>query len=273
MGSIKKGVLLLALGHENYFKMAVNLAASIKYNDPGVQVALINEGVYPIDTKLFDHSIVLQGEKIPHSVKTKLYELSPFDSTLYLDVDMIMLNEAKLSPIFEELGGIGFTVMNVQSEACIWATPEEVREYSGNSTDPMYIYYSELIYFEKSKEAKAIFTEAQKQLNSKIANKKFAGGMADELAFILAAMKLGVKPHQDNWTPVFWYFRSKKEAHLQPYQLTNKYLAYSIGGNETPQYVKASYNNLVTFYSQRMGINRPFKAIDKRNYLPSRAKI
>lgn len=273
MGSLKKGVLLLALGHDNYFQMAVNLAASIKHNSPDVRVAIINDGKKQIDSGLFDHSIIVEPTGALHAYKTKLYDLTPFDKTLFLDVDMIAIPQADFTGFIKELDGVPFTMMNVKKEACIWADPEEVRAVAKNYTDPMYMLYSELFYFEKGKVAKGIFAEAAKQMNCTVSNRKFAGAVADELAFTLALMKLGVMPHIDDWLPVFWYFRSRKEQTKQPYQLKGKYIAYSIGGNSNPAYVKASYNNLALFYGQKMNVAKPYKVIDKRLYLPSRTKI
>lgn len=273
MGSIKKGILLLAIGHDNYFKMAVNLAASIKHNSPDVSITLISDGTRMLDSALFDDNIIIDPQGPLHAYKTKLYELTPYDKTLYLDVDMIAVLGTNFGAFIDSLEGVPFTIMNVKKEQCIWADPLEVRKASGNEEDPMYIVYSELIYFEKSKEAKAVFSEAKKQANSKISTRPFAGAVADELAFIIAMMKLKIQPHKANWLPVFWYYRSRKDQTMQPYKMKDNYIAYSIGGNVTPSYVKANYNNLAIFYGQKMGIARPYKVLDKRTFLPGRAKI
>lgn len=277
MGSIAesdKGVLLLAMGHENYFKMAVNLAASLKYNDPDIQIALVHDGTGYIPANLFQASIMVPTGN-PIAYKTKLYELSPFQQTLYLDVDMIWLPGRNPEDLFASLQGIDFTIMNTGSgEYCIWAEAEDIRGAAGNSTDPIYMFYSELIYFEKTVRAEEYFLQVQDVYNNAtITNRKFAGGMADELAYIIAALKTGTKPHQDKWCPVYWFYRNKKDAHLQPYQLQNNYYAYSIGGNQLPGYAKSHYNNLARLYAKHAGIALPYLAQDKRYFLSNRTKI
>ena len=41
-----KGIVIVALGHDNYRRMALNLALSIRVSNPDTQIALVcNEGV------------------------------------------------------------------------------------------------------------------------------------------------------------------------------------------------------------------------------------
>lgn len=273
MGSI--GVLLIALGHENYYRMAVNLAASLRYNAPDIDIHLITDRI-DIDERLFtSFNTLIELGLNPFACKTNLYDLSPFDKTLFLDVDMIWLPDRNPMNLFKELEGKAFTIMNaMKGEACIWADPEDVRKESGNTTDPIRIFYSELIYFERTEQTEAFFDEVKNVYQTTtITNRKFAGGMADELAYIIASLKLGVHPHMDDWQPVYWFFRNKKHAHLQPYQLKNNYYAYSIGGNNLPVYVKAHYNNLAAFYGKAAGVAKPYLAQDKRYFLSNRTKI
>jgi len=275
MGTVNdKGVLLIALGHENYMKMAVNLAASLKYNCPDIQIALVHDGAGQIPDNLFQCNIMVPPGN-PIQYKTKLYELSPFQQTLYLDVDMIWLPGRNPEELFTTLAGIDFTIMNTGSgEYCIWAEADDIRQVAGNVDDPIYMFYSELIYFEKTGKAEAYFSMVQEiYTTATLTNRKFAGGMADELAYIIAALQTGTKPHQDKWCPVYWFYRNKKDAHLQPYQLQNNYYAYSIGGNQLPGYAKSHYNNLARLYAKHAGIAKPYLAQDKRYFLSNRTKI
>lgn len=269
---MSQGVFLIAIGHINYLLMAETLAASIRVNDPGVKVSIITDNVirYP---ELFDKIIYVNADMPAHYYKLHIPSHTPYHKTLYLDVDMILIPGGKVSGLFDQLAGISFTVMNKKSDVCIWADAKEVRRLSGNETSPLHIYYSELMYIERGKESKALFKEAQKQVNAKIEHRSFNGAMADELALILAALKLGVQPHADNFEPVFWFFRNKKDARLQPYELKNKYIAYSIGGNELPSYARANYDNLAKHYFNKLGLAKPYQAKDKRLFLATRSKI
>lgn len=277
MGSI--GILLLATGHENYYGMAVNLAASIKRHNPSVHITIaVDQNIidktlrsFIIDAFIQVPSLSLSGE-----LKTRIYDLSPYDRTLYLDVDMLMLPERDITNLFKELEGVPFTVMNQckNDDYSVWADASAIRKATDNLQDSLPCYYSELIYFEKGEETKKYFIEVKNQYaTSIIRGKEFAGGMADELAYILASMKLRFFPHKLNWTPIFWHFRDKEDTALQTWQLSAKYYGMSLGGNSTPAYIKAQYDNLVSYYAQVMQITKPYRAVDKRMYLSNRENI
>lgn len=277
------GILMIAIGHENYIKMAVNLAASIKASSD-VHIHLVHDG------KLWDCS--QQGQQLfysnglplpklwhtgeredPVKAKTRLYEVSPFDKTLYLDVDMIWLNRS-VDELLAELDGVDFAIMNQgQEEKSYWADPTEIRSIVGYE-HPMYVFYSELLYFEKGDRMKDFFKKVKDNYDKpKVKSKTFGSShMPDELAYIMASLQTGVLPHADNWLPVYWYLRDKKYRHLQPYQLADMFYGYSIGGNVTPQYAKAHYNNLATHYANSQGLKKPYQVRDKRSYIAERQK-
>lgn len=283
MGSV--GILLIALGHENYVRMAVNLAASIKVQSPDVLIHLVHDGglqnLLIHEQCLFNSQAIAEpglwhtGDQPDYiKAKTRLYELSPFDRTLYLDVDMIWLLNKAVTDLLGELSGIPFAIMNEgPKEACFWADPTELRQVC-KSEQPMYIFYSELVYFERSAPVKTFFARVKSNFDKpKVKTRKFAGSaMPDELAFIMASLQTGMLPHQDNWLPVYWYFRDKKHRHLQPYELSKTYYGYSIGGNVTPEYAKAHYNNLSSHYASVMGVKQPYQVRDKRSYITERVK-
>jgi len=279
------GVLLIAMGHMNYLKMAVNLAASLRASDKGVNIHLVHDGgLYGLpenEQRLFsseavpaDSSWHTKGQPDYIKPKTRMYDLSPFERTLFLDVDMVWMCDRPVSKLFQELEGLDFTIMNEgPKDYCYWADPLELRQMVGGE-NPMYIFYSELVYFEKTARAKDYFKRVQKAFDKpKPGTKTFSGSaMPDELAFIIASLQTGIVPHKDNWLPIYWHFRDRKHRHLQPYQLSKLFYGYSIGGNVTPEYAKAHYNNLTAHYAKVMGINQPYQVRDKRSYIPERSK-
>lgn len=273
MGGI--GIIMIAVGHPAYYRMAITLAASVKHHEK-TPICLVHDGQFDIFTDiekgLFDNNMTIPGVH-PMELKLQLYDISPFEQTVFMDVDMVMIPGKRVSDLVKSVQGCGFTIMNYyKKDASIWATVEDVRAASGNNIDPMYIPYSELMYFEKGEAAERLFTEALIQYKTPVPFIKFAGSVPDELPIITASLKTGVKPHQYNWLPVFWHFRSKRDAALQPHQLAKRYIAYSIGGNTLPHYVKAHYNNLSSFYCKKLGI-LPYQAKDKKYFLPNRSKI
>ncbi len=277
------GILMIAMGHENYIKMAVNLAASIRASSK-IAIHLAHDGKYnklsSIEQALFSSNNI-PADEVWHvkekedfvKAKTRLYELSPFNNTLFLDVDMVWLFRP-VDELFKELEGTQFAIMNIgPEEKCYWADPIEIRQFT-NSEHPMHVFYSELLYFKKNAITKAFFKQVKQNYDKpKVKSKQFAGNhMPDELAYIIASLQTGLLPHIDNWLPIYWYLRDKKHRHLQPYQLTNTFYGYSIGGNVTPQYAKAHYNNLSTHFANAMGMKKPYQVRDKRSYIPERQK-
>lgn len=279
------GILLIAMGHENYLRMAVNLAASIKCSDQSTPIHLVHDGganaLPQNERSLFDSAAVPQdsvwhtkGKPDYIKPKTRLLELSPFDKTLFLDVDMVWMADRPVSQLVNELDGVEFAIMNEgPKDVCYWAEPGELRSMVGGDY-PLYVYYSELVYFEKTSRIKDYFKKVAKAFDKpKPGTKTFAGSaMPDELAFIIASLQTGVLPHKDNWLPIYWHFRDRKHRHLQPYQLAKMFYAYSIGGNVTPEYAKAHYNNLTAHYAKVMGVSQPYQVRDKRSFISERSK-
>jgi glutathione peroxidase-family protein len=279
---MKRGVLIQALGHSNYYQMAVVLAASIKTNDKLPICLITNKKVQEPHKKLFDivkeptqKSITQNGKTEYIKAKLFMYDYSPFDETIFLDADQIMINGKKLSPLFDELKEVGVSFSNTGvSNVSIWADLEEVKKEYGDK--PFWNLHSEFIYFKKGKEVKKYFDVAKKiyEENKLQSAVRFANAnMADELAFECAAMITDIYPHQENWLPNFWHDRNEaKEAYKYPYELVN-YLTYSIGGKSTPLRIKTNYNILAKSYFAKLGLSNPYQVVDKQSYLPERKLI
>lgn len=269
------------MGHENYYYMAVVLAASIKVND-GIPVCLAtNLPVSPDHADLFDQiksvpdkAYIRNGETEYIKSKLFMYDLSPYQETIFLDVDQVLIPHKKLTPLFDELRDVDLTFSNTGiAEVSIWADIKEVKKLYGNK--PYWNYHSELVYFKKCVKAKLYFDAAKKiYQENKIKSAQTFGGavMADELAFQAAALVTGSYPHKENWTPNFWYDRYPALSRKYPYELVN-FITYSIGGNATPKTVKNNYNTLAKYYFATLRLLNPYQVADKRNYLPGRKVI
>lgn len=279
----KRGILLIALGHSNYRHMAITLAASIRDSDPGLQICLASDQDYGTDQPgLFDLFKLIpkkfyqvKGENEYIKSKLYMYELSPFEETIFLDVDQIVIPGRKLSPVFQELAGIDITCSNTGlAESSVWVDLAEVKNIYG-ADKQFWNFHSEFFYFKKCDRVAGYFKAAQKiyaKTNLKTAKKFGHGRMADELAFQLASLETGIYPHKINWIPNFWFNRHKDLAGRYPYQL-NDFLTYSIGGNHLPPFIKAQYNILSKSLFTRLKRSGPYQVTDKRTFLPERNKI
>lgn len=279
---MKRGILIMALGHRNYYLMAAVLAASIKENDPQLAVCLVTDNeVLPAHKKLFDivkeptqKSITEKGKIEYIKAKLFMYDLSPFQETIFLDADQVMIMGRKISPVFDELKDLDVTISNTGlAEQSIWADIKEVKKLYGNK--PYWNFHSEFVYFKKSEKAKKYFDAAKKVFSeNKIKSaKRFSNAtMADELAFQAASIVTGIYPHKEHWHPNFWFNREKSKNRLYPYQLTN-YITYSIGGKNLPDAVKNNYNMLAKHYFAKQGLSTPYQVEDKSSYLPERKLV
>jgi hypothetical protein len=277
-----RGILIQALGHNNYYQMAVVLAASIKANEPDMNICLVTDndvkdshvGLFRMVKKPTKKSIY-NGNKIEY-IKAKLfmYDLSPFDETIFLDVDQIVIDGKKLASIFEELANIDFTMSNTGlANISIWADMLEVKKIYGEK--PFWNFHSEFVYFKKCKAIKKYFDTAIKVFEDnkiKSATKFSNATMADELAFQCAAIITGTYPHKENWLPNFWFDRGGNLSRKYPWELTN-YITYSIGGNTVPNNVKNNYNIMAKHYFAKLGLSNPYQVVDKKQFLPERKLI
>lgn len=271
------GILIVATGHPHYVNLAINLAASIKYNAPQLRTCIVHDGGYASLTgprkTLFDDEIYVSSNEA-FKIKTQLYRISPYDRTLYLDADTIILPNVNLVGFIHQLKGFNIINTGRGKDYCIWADPEAIRGLTGNNTNPLHQYFSEMIFFEKNDKMENFFKEVEYAYsNTDIQYKTIADQMPDELAYTIASIRTGVMPDIIDWCPLFWHFRNRKDSSMQSYQLSKKYIGYSIGGNVIPEYVKASYNNYVSFYEHKLGIKGLTKAIDKRLIFRNRIKL
>lgn len=125
-----KGILLISLGGNNYAGWAVNMAASLRYNSPNVKIAVVvddkSKAVLINYPQLFDFIIDAntkdytndEGKFAPGKMKLAMYDYSPFEKTIYLDIDGLVIRD--IEPLFERLNG-----HDVASQVNSITTPEE----------------------------------------------------------------------------------------------------------------------------------------------------
>ncbi len=108
-----KGILIIALGHAQYGRMALNLALSLRFTSKlPIALAHDNGAITHISGHLdkFDKLIEVpekyymrKGNKEYIKAKTHIYNLSPFDETIYLDADTLWLPKKSIDLLFTEL--------------------------------------------------------------------------------------------------------------------------------------------------------------------------
>ena len=293
---MKKGILIFALGHDNYYHMAEVLAASLICNkraNDGISIAVICD-----DAEKFVHpSLFTQVITIPHSMftvdgkivfnhaTTHVYELSPFDVTMKLDADIVWLPNRSPADLFHSLRDVNLTFENtgfaplaeVKQEGFVWANPLEVKKaYNLTGKEKAYSIFGEFLWFKKTEAIENFFELVCKVYDSpKVACSAFANGsFTDELAFQIASMITKRYPHIENFTPVFNIFLKKKNLlDRHAYQLPPNFYGYSIGGNQSTGWQKTQYNILAQSYFKTLGLFNPYQATNKKSFLPERLKL
>lgn len=117
---MKNGICLLCFGHESFGKLTYNLVASIKqYDDVHVTIFTDHKSISSVDKTIFDNivdiphsSFYLNGIKHPNRFKLCLNEISPYENTMYLDVDSLYMSNQKLSNLFEMLNDVDLIGQN-----------------------------------------------------------------------------------------------------------------------------------------------------------------
>lgn len=288
---MKKGIVIFALGHPNYYYMAENLAASLIANgsrDANIQIALLCENKNKIRyTELFDDIIVIDKEKymvddkiVFNNATVQVYDLSPYDITMKLDADMIWLNGRPVAKLFEQLKNVDITFSNTghgwNEKKSEWASESDIkRAYKLKSNHKLYALYGEFLYFKKTKKVEEYFEKVKEiYFNPLVFCEEFANGnMTDELSFQIACMLTKTYPHEDNFTPVYNHFLGLTEySRIHPYQLPGNFYGYSIGGYITSKWQKSAYDNHAKHYFKQLGLPMPYMACNKNLFLKERAK-
>lgn len=280
-----RGILLLAMGHPNYGEMAANLGMSIKAGSPNMPIVLVTHGRalahIPMYLSMFtdiitvpDEMIMKNGKVTYFKAKTHIYDLSPFDETIFLDVDTLWFQRSPITQMFEELKNVDFTIETRGTMKCkwFWGDMEEVKKKL-NITNRVPDVHSEFIYFKKTAKNK-IFFDKVKELYDNPPTKPtdFAGDIPDEYAFTIAIALLGHYPHQERFLPLFWQ-NAEKPRMLS--SVVENFKGLSVGGTKFPDVAKRYYETVAKSAAQRVGGygHHYFRLRKKKTYLPERQKL
>jgi hypothetical protein len=279
---LKRGIILFACGHSLYGRYAYNFALSVKAVDPLFPVVVVhseNSLSHVSEDKrwVFDQMILLPGGT-GFGVKLQLDLLSPFEETLYCDVDMAWLPKRSPNDLFDELKDVDFTSIteghteDKSQKYYFWADPEEIRKkYSIEGR--MYQWRSEVMYFKKTDKVRQMFAMARKihanhGLDSVV---KFGNQIPDELAINIATAFYDMHPHEYKWTPAFWP-RLHGNNYGSQVDLYNKFYLLSCGSNYATGDLKRLYNQVMKIACAKFRTQHVFPLQDKKGLIPDRAK-
>jgi hypothetical protein len=261
---MSRGILIIATNNRHYAKLACNLAASIKAQSDE-QITLIHDdaaldSVAFSNLMLFDKHIKVTGNGF--ALKLSIYDLSPYDKTLFLDADTIFTPKANISQLMDELDGVPFTIANRGQDSGMpsdWINVEQAKEQC--KVDTWYNTSSEFIYFEKGYPANSVFDSAKAfyQSNS-LVHRTIGGVQPDEPALSFGMAINEVHPHKSPYLPVFW---DAQEGYKSEQAIINGYHIMSMGGNVNAERMRSMYKRWADYYCNKLGI-QSFPHINKR---------
>lgn len=274
--------MIIAGGHYEYGRMAANLAMTIKSQcNEKIHLAWHGQALSTIaDYMIFFDSVSeipneyleVRGKINYFKAKTHIYDLSPFEETLFLDADIAMMRPA--SQLMDSLKDVEWTIQNRsfinlsddKKEKYFWANIAEVKQkYQGR----LYSLHSECVWFKRSEENKIYFEKVKEIYDNPPVNPtKFNGDVADELAFGLACNILNKNPHVTPFVPVYWFNLDSKNG-INTWSLREQYYGYSAGGNRWKQFVTDEYNKVCKGAAAELGL-KAFPLVQKIKYCPER---
>lgn len=282
------GILILALCHPYYGRMAYNLAMSIKSRDIHTSITLVYNrlAVSHINNDnmwVFDNKMEIPDDKIPFGKKLEIYNFSPYERTIYLDADTLWVNKSAPSALFDQLRGIPFTGItegfhdysdpsksDPSKHYFFWADLDEIKkEYEIKNT--IFQWRSEFLYFEKCQKTKELFDCAIDIYSDTGLDsiKMFADYIPDEIAFNIACGIHGIAPHKYKWQPSYW--DRLHGGNIPPIEeLNSKYYIISCGSNANYGALKRVYDRVTAASAYKIKLQHVFPLISKKEMLTTR---
>jgi len=247
-----RGILLIAVGSDFYGELAYSLANSIKKFTTNIPIALICDqssiGSLP-NNKVFDQIIPVNlglclenGIMNPFKLKTYLYDLTPFEETLYLDADALCLKKIEdLLLLIEKTDLQIYEVRRYKPEkyhecTMVWyknagiTLKQALTAYGINGLSVYPEYNSSFIWFKKTEKVKAFFDQVKKNyFDRRIKFKAIGKCYPDELAYNLASIQTGLYSGMERFRPI--HFKWDDAAGNKPInELKEKYWFIGMAG-------------------------------------------
>lgn len=215
----------------------------------------------PDDYKeVFDHFIVT-NDMHPFELKTMLYELSPFDNSLYMDADSIMcpgkqitFPDVDFTAYCNDMMDMKTMYRHRQNDYTWWGDPVKIKNHFG-LTDKLPQINSSYIWFRKTAKVRNLFDNANELYRSSdFITEKYVGARPDEFCFNVACALTKIYPHQDIYRPLYFDF-------VHPFNATyiiDNYMAMSLAGNQTKLQTISLYNKWMDYYMGYFGFLERF---------------
>lgn len=220
----------------------------------------------------FDHAHE-NGVMNPFKLKTFIYDYSPFEKTIYLDVDGMFIGDAQI--LLSQTEGVEFQIQEVKrytkesakNAGVVWTKNKSEQQLPklwdlyNLFDDAIYPEYnSSFIFFKKSKYIKTYFDLVKKMYGDrKFSYTKIGGFYPDEMAFGLASAVTGLLGAKEVFKPVFFAWENKIQS---PTEIEKKFSVLGMAGGQQVGKMIQYYNA----YAKAMSIRH------NANYFPFNEK-
>lgn len=260
---------------------------SLKAYAPNVQICLVHDrkAIAQLNEKelsLFDYfsiadplDYMVDGKPQYQRLKMCVNKYTPFDGSLYIDVDTMWFPGRNVDELIEKLSKHDFYIgknseynpaeKRNQSNYTYWENPEKIAKYFRLQTKlPQTI--SGVFWFKKTEWTERLFNRCLAIYNDKFAPcRKWANGKPDEYCFNVALSQLGYE--QPNLHIVYF---DKINGTISRQQMYDNFWGVAAGGNRLIDTVRGLYNDLVNLYEKAFNSGAVRLHVDKVVLIPER---
>lgn len=267
-GTLARGVVILAAGDKCYGDYAVNFAASILRSDPSAKITLFSSDsaiahLDEVQRSYFDKILPIPRETlyvrdIPYYNRFKLFlpHISPYDETLYFDVDSLWVSNTPISQLFDlmkhyktPVGGQCEAVVPVNADAVLFKGVKDIKPleafhpaltFTGKN---FYQLHGQCLYCNKTPEAIQVFDTALRIFDAMLNNQLtcsvywvWHGQPIEELCITLATAMVPLVLHEDITKIAPVSVQSEALQEIDPF--STKRFVISINGYSTNEEAK-----------------------------------
>lgn len=212
-----------------------------------------------------------------------MYDLTPYDETLFLDADMYILPHVNMSDVLTELSeACDWTIENrgfedlskpddkIRADWSTWCNVLEVKKHF-KTQGRFYHLHSEFVFFKKNAKNKKFFDKVREIYDSRpIKWTNFDGGVPDEYAFDIAVCTTGRHPHKEKFIKIYWHGMDGHKDWNK--DVIKNYIGFSLGGNYKPEWIQNKENAYKALFRQVLKLHT-FNVPPKKQWNKNRTMI
>jgi len=285
-----KGIIMLAMGNPLYGNLAFNLVLTIKATNRTIPIILYTDHTalahltdshkalfteirtVPTDYYIYNNKVMY------FRAKSRLYDLSPFDHTIWLDADIAMIQGKNVADFFDIDSDFvaqtynlidmdtGDKTIDTPFHNMIWGQPDKIKRYYKLPDKTILPQInSSIIIFKKGDVAGTMFDKVKELYeNPTPPCDNFRGEFPDEFFFHVAGAITGIMTPEIPFTPLYG---DHEFGHLywKPEDIKNNHYGVMTYGLDTVKHIQAYYDAIVDNASKAIRFKKGgFKHMNKR---------